>query len=56
MLDGFESRLWAENHHLLSDALAELAKNTAYAFERFRVLGYRAPWDCEPAPRETRAH
>jgi len=45
MSNDYESAAWADRHHALSSALADLLHQVAHAFERLNAIEYDAPWE-----------
>jgi hypothetical protein len=45
MSNDFDSAIWADNHHQLSDGVAGWFDKLAYAFERLQAIEYDAPWE-----------
>jgi hypothetical protein len=45
MSHDFESREWAENHHLLSDGIGRFVASVMHAFRRLNAIEYDAPWN-----------
>jgi hypothetical protein len=45
MSHDFESREWAENHHLLSEGIGRFVATVMHAFKRLNAIEYDAPWN-----------
>lgn len=44
MRNDFDGPFWADNHTTLSDGIASMWRNLAYAFKRAHAIRYNAPW------------
>lgn len=47
MANDFGSRIWSENHAVVSHGLSKLFDKLAYAFRRLQAIEYDAPWERE---------
>jgi hypothetical protein len=45
MSNDYDSAAWADHHHQVSNALADLLATVFHAFERLNAIEYDAPWE-----------